>query len=441
LKHEQIRLDVLSLLFEKHGKESSAIIAAWLKSTPTSAYARRAGFFFEFLTGMEVDYTPPKNIAYVPAINPDEYFAASGVNEKKFFIRNNLPGNRQFCPIVRKTETLQQFIKEGLGDLLAVKISEYDPKILERAASYLYLKETRGSFEIENEKPSPDRAARFAQLLSMAKRSSPITEGMLLQVQNAIIDPRFAESAYRVEQNWVGDEIGYFKRVAFIPPRHQDVPSLMEGLIKFSREMSLSGLDPVVSAAALSFGFVFIHPFKDGNGRIHRYLIHQSLTNSGFTPEGIILPVSAVILSSIKSYVSTLEAFSKSLLSVASFNPDIDNEASGNHAAYYRYFDATVQAEFLYRAIERTVTHDLDEEIDYLIRFDAAKNHLNQLFDWPKNSLDLFVNLLMQNDGKLSSSKRKSHFEFMKDDEVSSMEEAFSEAILNLNAFHGLEND
>ncbi|WP_425487742.1 Fic family protein [Mesorhizobium erdmanii] len=34
-------------------------------------------------------------------------------------------------------------------------------------------------------------------------------------------------------------------------------------------------LDAVVAAAIFAFGFVYIHQFEDGNGRIHRYLIHH----------------------------------------------------------------------------------------------------------------------------------------------------------------------
>ena len=58
-------------------------------------------------------------------------------------------------------------------------------------------------------------------------------------------------------------------------------------------------IDPVVAAAMIAFGFVFIHPFVDGNGRIHRYLIHHVLAERGFAPKGIVFPVSAVILERI----------------------------------------------------------------------------------------------------------------------------------------------
>ena len=37
-------------------------------------------------------------------------------------------------------------------------------------------------------------------------------------------------------------------------------------------------MDPVIHSAAVAFGFVFIHPFMDGNGPLHRYLIHEELS-------------------------------------------------------------------------------------------------------------------------------------------------------------------
>ena len=46
--------------------------------------------------------------------------------------------------------------------------------------------------------------------------------------------------------------------------------------------------DPVVAAAALSFGFVYIHPFEDGNGRIDRWLI-LILMRAGFNPRSRLL--------------------------------------------------------------------------------------------------------------------------------------------------------
>jgi Fic family protein len=69
-----------------------------------------------------------------------------------------------------------------------------------------------------------------------------------------------------------------------------------------------------LAAALISFGFVFIHPFVDGNGRLHRYLIHHVLAKKNFSEQGIIFPVSAAMLNQINDYRICLESFSKPLL-------------------------------------------------------------------------------------------------------------------------------
>ncbi len=47
------------------------------------------------------------------------------------------------------------------------------------------------------------------------------------------------------------------------------------------------GNDPVAAATAIAFGFVYIHPFEDGNGRLHRWLIHHVLATAGYNPPGV----------------------------------------------------------------------------------------------------------------------------------------------------------
>ena len=47
----------------------------------------------------------------------------------------------------------------------------------------------------------------------------------------------------------------------------------------------------------------------------------------------------------------------------ADHNVDVLNDT----ADLYRYFDCTGAAEFLYACVQRTVEHDLPQEIDYLL--------------------------------------------------------------------------
>ena len=77
----------------------------------------------------------------------------------------------------------------------------------------------------------------------------------------------------------------------------------------------------MIAAAVLAFGFVYVHPFEDGNGRIHRYLIHHVLAQRGFNPAGVVFPVSAAILERIDEYRTVLEDYSQRLMPVIDWQP------------------------------------------------------------------------------------------------------------------------
>ena len=167
----------------------------------------------------------------------------------------------------------------------------------------------------------------------------------------------------------------------------------------------------------------------DGNGRLHRYLIHEQLSGAGFTPKGFILPVSAVILANLDRYRDALESFSRPLRDRTHYDPALPTvPATGNEAVHVRYFDATDQASFLYFALERTIEHDLDAEISFLMGFDRARTVLNSEADWPPHSLDLFIRVVRQNGGHLSDNTRRSHFDWMTDPELARFEAVVARA-------------
>ena len=419
LRYEGINLEVLELLFEKAGEGE---IGAWLNASPQSAYARRAGFLFEWLTGRQLEPSVASKAGFVLVLDVALQFGPNdGERDSRFRVINNLPGTNEFCPLVRRTPYLEQMVTKNLRERTREALAQYDQDLLRRAATYLYLKETQSSFEVEREKPSASRAQRFAYLLRQADTRTPLTDERLYELQHAVIDPRFHEFTWRQAQNWVGRDHGYRQQIDFVPPRPGDLPALMRGLLETAGKQL--DMDAVILATAIAFGFVFIHPFMDGNGRIHRYLIHEVLAKAGFTPRGIILPVSAVILANLDEYVEILENFSRPLLDRTEWNPDTPNvPATGNDAIYYRFFDATPQAEFMYRALCRTIEEDLQKEVEFLLGFDRARTRLNDIYDWPGQSLDLFIRVVHQNNNKLSKTKRGSHFDWMTDQEIRNSE-------------------
>jgi hypothetical protein len=244
----------------------------------------------------------------------------------------------------------------------------------------------------------------------------PLTIEELLRLQNIVIaDTRFLKMGLRKEGGFVGihDRDHGTPLPDHITARWQDLPQLVQGMIATDIRLRGDGtLDPIIAAAMIAFGFVFIHPFADGNGRIHRYLIHHVLTDRGFAPKGIVFPVSAVILKRIDEYRQVLESYSRPRLSHIQWNATADGnvEVINETIDLYRYFDATRQAEFLYDYVVETIEHSLPEEISFLERYDRMKAEIDNRFDMPDRMADLLIRFLRQNNGKFS--KRASDKEF-----------------------------
>ena len=98
----------------------------------------------------------------------------------------------------------------------------------------------------------------------------------------------------------------------YCPPVHVDAE--MERLIELHLAHEAEGVPPEVSSAWLHHRFTQIHPFQDGNGRMHRCLIHHVLAERRFTPPGMVFPVSPVMLDRIDAYRMTLQAHSGPLM-------------------------------------------------------------------------------------------------------------------------------
>ena len=179
----------------------------------------------------------------------------------------------------------------------------------------------------------------------------------------------------------------------------------------------------------IAFGFVFIHPFVDGNGRIHRYLIHHVLLRKEYVLKGIIFPVSAIILERLNEYRAVPEHFSRPRLDKVEWKPTSDNnvEVLNETADLYRYFDATKQAELLYSCVQQTIEKTIPEEVAYLEKYDRLKYWLDNEFEMPDKTVALLVRFLEQGNGKLSERARTKDFQALTNDEIVSIENKFNE--------------
>jgi len=427
LRYEGLDLAVLKRLFLATGPGP---IEDMVKARPTGSYSRRIWFLYEWLLGQGLNIPDARTGRYVSVVDPKIQLALQGKGSSRHRVRNNLPGNPLFCPMVFNTEALQEFQDMKLKQKALQIINDVPRDIMARASAFLLLKDSKASYAIEGEGPSHDRVQRWARVIGEAGQNV-LNQDELLRLQKIVIgDSRFVQMGLRTSGGFVGEhdrDTGEPVPV-HISARAEDLPGLVQGMIQFERGPGKE-LDPIVAAAGLAFGFVYTHPFEDGNGRLHRYLIHHVLASRGFNPHGLVFPVSAVILDRIDEYRKILEDYSARLITVTQWEPtDTGNVRVLNDTAdFYRYFDATLHAQFLYNCVHQTIDNDLPEETLFLRCYDQFKIKVQSLADMPEATLNLLFRFLRQNQGRLSKRAKTREFGSLKDEEVQRIESIYEE--------------
>ncbi|MEA3288354.1 MAG: Fic family protein [Candidatus Marinimicrobia bacterium] len=428
LKYEGINLLLFKKLFQSL---SESEIIEILQIAPTGQYSRKIWFLYEWLMDNKLDIPDLRIKNAVPLLDDKLQYTGKGVSSPRHRILNNLPGTSTFCPLIRKTEKLQAFIHSNLADRKNDYLQSVHKDVLQRASGFLLLKDSKASFTIEGETPGNKRAQRWGEAIGQAG-SQPLTKDELLRLQKLVIEnSRFTAMGYREAGGFVGshDRLTGEPIPDHISARWQDVSSLLDGLIEMDHLLEESDYDSVLAAAIIAFSFVFIHPFVDGNGRLHRYLIHHILAKMNFTQQGIVFPVSASMLDHIGDYQKVLESYSRPLLEFIEWkatskgNVEVLNETSD----YYRYFDATKQAEFLYASVQDTVETIIPYEVDYLNHYFEMKRYLDNNYEMPDGTVALLVRFLEQNGGKLSIRARSKEFRALSNDEVTDIENVYQE--------------
>lgn len=218
LKYDDLQLDFLQAVFKR---TPPAEIDRFITGSPAGRSARRIGFWYEFLTGGVIQL--PRSISgnYIDLLNPEKYLTGRVEKNPRWRINDNLLGTQAYCPVVRRTRELQQLLGQDLTAKIEALKADYPEDIFRRATNYLYTKETKSSYEIEKEKPSPDRTEKFVALLQIESR--------LIMLQNAIVDLRFAAAAFCDFQNYIGQSLGNGHEIFhYICPPPGLMVSLME---------------------------------------------------------------------------------------------------------------------------------------------------------------------------------------------------------------------
>ncbi|ADV48160.1 filamentation induced by cAMP protein Fic [Cellulophaga algicola DSM 14237] len=432
IKYEGINLLVFKALFNKASKNE---IQAILNIEPMGQYSRKIWFLYEWLQQEEINVSVDlKKRKYIPLLDTKIQYAIKGEESVRQKIINNLPGTKDFCPLLFKTAKLEAHINANISGKKNVFLNTIHKDVLQRASSFLLLKDSKASFTIEGENPANNRAMRWGKAIGQAGQK-PLSIEELLRLQQIVIEnSRFIAMGLRKKGGFVGehDRATGEPIPDHISAKEEDVEQLLKGLIATNEALQDDTYDAVLAAATIAFGFVFIHPFVDGNGRLHRYIIHHILAKKEFTQQGVIFPVSSSILDHIDDYKTVLESYSHPLLDHIEWKETEDHnvEVTNDTIDLYRYFDATKQAEFLYDCVEDTLERVIPEEVIYLQNYDAFKRYIDNHFEMPDKMVAILVRFLEQNDGVLSKRALKKEFLALTEKEIKEIETNYNSIFL-----------
>lgn len=422
LRHEPIDLLILKRAFDV---APAASLEDFVKSAPTGTLTRRAWFFYEYLTGKRLDLEDAPSVTAVDALDSETYFTGKPHLSRRHRVRDNLLGSGAYCPIIRRTGKLEKFIESGLAQKAAETIGQTGTHLVARAASFLLRADSRASFEIEGERPPRNRLERWGRAVLQAGKNK-LSLDELNRLHSVLIeDTRFSRAGLRPDGVFLGErDLNGDPLPEFIGARPEDLDELITGLLNANERMREIRLDAILQATATAFGFVYVHPYQDGNGRVHRCLIHHVLAERAYTPPGMVFPVSSVMLDRIDGYGRTLKNHSGPLMDYIEWRPTPDRnvEVLNDTADLYRYFDCTEAAEFLYACVERTVEHDLPHEIDYLRRHDEAQRRIMEMVEMPDRLAQNLIIFMRQNGGIIPKRRREKEFDALTDDEAHRIE-------------------
>lgn len=291
-----------------------------------------------------------------------------------------------------------------------------------RSAVWMTLRESKASFAIEGEAEQSNRIRRFANVLARrtGQGSWPLDHHALAELQRDILGARTSLTQFGIRQSpvFVGEVVRYEELVHYVAPPADDVHDMLDGLLTFIDRTA--GQSPVMRSAACAFGFVYIHPLADGNGRLHRFLVNDVLRRDGAVKDPMILPVSSMITSDQferRSYDRILDGFSRPLTEAlvgryefsATHNRYPDGVSSNfvchgdEHARpAWRFPDLTGHVIYLSRVLERTLLEEMREESLYLRAHTRARAAIKDIVEMPDAQIDRVIRSVEANQGRLS---------------------------------------
>lgn len=218
----------------------------------------------------------------------------------------------------------------------------------------------------------------------------------------------------------------------YIAPPQQMVDEQLQGLSEFMDKTQ--GQSSIMRGAVAAFGFVYIHPLADGNGRVHRLLINDILRRDRQTRDPIILPISKAIIedgSSRKAYNQVLDTISKAVMKsldgqyqfkehiryADGIRSNLVLNDTSQALPLWRYMDLTPHVVYLANLLQKVITEDMPEESRYLRHYDSIRENLKNIIDMSNHDADRIIRSIIDNQG-VRSNKLVKEYPMLADDEL-----------------------
>ena len=412
LKHEPIQL---AILHEALKLVPADDLARAFDAQRTSGYLRRAAFVWEKANGKALPLSGDTTGGnYVDFFDRKTYLTGPlWERNPKYRVNFNGIGPYEFCPTVRRDLELERRGQDVLSRLGAWVSDPAHAQLVDRVMGWAYLSETRDTYAIENEAPSPDKERAFLQAMERLRDRTPLSEDYLVELQNVVITNDLKlEHGFRNRQNWLQRGGRGALAVRYVPPAPHDLGPLIDGLIRMANARE-GDVPPLVRAALVSFGFVFLHPFMDGNGRVSRLLAHHSLNFHEVLPtiggNPAILPLSVAMKRNEREYLAALEAFSKPARQLWDVTAIADSEFVFDFASSplaYAHWSGEAAAAFVTACAEAALEQSLVDETAFVQAYDQAHERIDDAFDLPDRTINLLIQWIRQNGFKMPERRR-----------------------------------
>jgi len=383
-------------------------------NNPNSVPARKIGFLYEQITWKNLNFIWTK-ATYINLIDENIFYSFElWEKNKKFKIINNILGKiNWFNPYIKKDSSFEKYIDFNYNSEIEKIISSKTEYLIEKSVWYLFLKETKSSYQIEWEEFDRAKNSKFLMALKKLEIFENLNKQDIIKIHNSVMVNKKREDNFRNFNNYISswNELMWEIIIDYVCPKKDDVDFLIQELLDFYKK-NKNNLNPILLASLVSSFFVFIHPFSDWNGRTSRYLFHYILKDLWIwiykNNENIIIPISAYILNNRDDYYYNLDLLSKTFWQDINYeiNDNWSIEIFENTLKNYLYWDYTKLLLYFSKMFYNSFLLDFKKEIIFLEKYYNFIEKINSIFDFTHKEKWYIWKFLVNNNGKLSKSKK-----------------------------------